>query len=275
MSFAPDLHAPHDQRPKSDPLIIGHRGASGSAPENTLAAFALAFEEGADGVEFDVRLARDGVPVVIHDATLDRTARRAGRVSGLTSNELSGVDVGTWFNLTSRHAARESFERERVPTLAQVFELIAEKARAVYVELKFESAEAHEPLVARVVEEIRRHRLEDRAVVESFRLEAVKSVRRVAPDLCTAALFERTLSKPLPSPRRIIEQAVECGANELALQSHLVSDSLIRAAGRAGLRALAWTVDEPSWAMRARELGLCAIITNQPAVMRASLGRDA
>jgi len=73
----------------SNPFIIGHRGASAHAPENTLAAFDLAFDAGADGIEFDVRLARDGVPVVIHDATLKRTALREGSVESLTSLERS------------------------------------------------------------------------------------------------------------------------------------------------------------------------------------------
>jgi glycerophosphoryl diester phosphodiesterase len=79
------------------PLIIAHRGASAVAPENTIAAFRRAIEVGADGVEFDVRLARDGVPVVIHDSTLERTAGLKRGVSDLTSEELSQIDVGSWF----------------------------------------------------------------------------------------------------------------------------------------------------------------------------------
>src|SRR4029077_5089067 len=80
------------------PLIIGHRGASAVAPENTLAAFDLALKSGADGVEFDVRLSRDGVPVIIHDETLRRTGLRPERVSDLTVAELKQVNVAAWFS---------------------------------------------------------------------------------------------------------------------------------------------------------------------------------
>ena len=80
------------------PLIIGHRGASAHAPENTLAAFRMAIDAGADGIEFDVQLAKDGVPVVIHDFDLKRTGAYDVRVADLTSAELSGVDAGSWFN---------------------------------------------------------------------------------------------------------------------------------------------------------------------------------
>jgi len=83
---------------KTSPLIIAHRGASAVAPENTLAAFARGLEDDAHGFELDVRLARDGVPVVIHDAKLQRTGSRADRVSQMTSAQLGEVDSGSWFN---------------------------------------------------------------------------------------------------------------------------------------------------------------------------------
>src|SRR5215208_2524413 len=79
------------------PLIIGHRGASAVAPENTMAAFREAIATGADGIEFDVRLTRDGVPVIIHDSTLRRTGGLQRRVSDLAASELEQVDVGSWF----------------------------------------------------------------------------------------------------------------------------------------------------------------------------------
>ena len=80
------------------PLVIAHRGASFDAPENTLAAFERALADGADGLEFDVRLAADGVPVVIHDATLRRTAGRQVSIASLSSSALASVEVGSWFN---------------------------------------------------------------------------------------------------------------------------------------------------------------------------------
>src|SRR5262245_20012933 len=102
------------------PLIIAHRGDSIHAPENTLAAIRAAVEAGADGVEFDVRLAKDGVPVVIHDASLKRVAGVDLKVADLTSAELGTIDVGSWFNARRPRRAKPEYSRERVPTMAQV-----------------------------------------------------------------------------------------------------------------------------------------------------------
>src|SRR5688500_15232326 len=99
------------------PLIVGHRGASAGAPENTLAAFRRAIDDGAEGLEFDVRLSRDGVPVVIHDETLLRTGRVRHLVSELTADELSKVDVGSWFRGQAGNAESKKFANERVPSL--------------------------------------------------------------------------------------------------------------------------------------------------------------
>jgi glycerophosphoryl diester phosphodiesterase len=253
------------------PLVIAHRGASHAAPENTLAAFRLARLEGADGVEFDVRLARDGVPVCIHDATLRRTGRADGAVAALTSAELCEREVGSWFNLKFPSAARPVYARECVPTLGHVLDSLRDWARAVYLEMKFERGEDFAPLAARVVEAIRSRGLEDRVVVESFTLEAVGEVGRIAPEVRRAALFKRTAGRPPPSARRIVAEAARVGATELALHRSLVRPALLDAARRAGLRSLVWTADTPEWAARARALGLCAVITNRPALMRASV----
>src|SRR2546423_8519224 len=112
--------------PTLQPLIIGHRGAAAVAPENTIAAFNRAVRDSADGIEFDVRLARDGVPVIIHDATLRRTALRPGAVSDFTASELQRIDVGSWFNKKHPKAAQKEYEQETIPSLAQLLEAMAE-----------------------------------------------------------------------------------------------------------------------------------------------------
>lgn len=252
------------------PLIIGHRGASKVAPENTLAAFERALQDGADGIEFDVRLARDGVPVVIHDATLKRTAHLDASITALSSSELAGIDVGSWFNRRFPAHAQNSFTRENVPTLSRVFETIAPRCRVLYVELKCEACELTD-FAERVVSEVRAHRLERRVVIESFALAAIAEVKRIAPDLRTAAAFERRLGRPLLTPRALLGQARACLADELALSHSLVSPRMIEAARACGLPSVVWTVDHPSWIKRACALGLQAVITNTPAQMRAAL----
>ncbi len=106
------------------PLIIAHRGASALAPENTFAAFRRAMEDKADGIEFDVRLAKDNVPVVFHDSTLNRLVKIDGRVSAFTSEELQKLDVGSWFN--EKHPAEfdDKFSAETVPTLTRLLDFL-------------------------------------------------------------------------------------------------------------------------------------------------------
>lgn len=266
-----------------EPLVIGHRGASALAPENTLAAFERALADGADGLEFDVRLAADGVPVVIHDASLRRTGGRNVAVASLSSAALSDISVGEWFNRRFPARARAEFARERVPTLAEVCERFAARCAALYVELKCDGPHARavndagvcadvNALAAATVNVLRASPdAARRSVVESFALEAVAEVKRLAPELRTAALFERTLRQPRPRAHDLISRALDNGADEIALHRSLATPRLIEAARAAGLRAVAWTVDHPAWAARARALGLRALITNNPARLRTAL----
>jgi glycerophosphoryl diester phosphodiesterase len=252
------------------PLIIAHRGASAHAPENTRAAFRRALEDGADGLEFDVRLASDGVPVVIHDATLKRTAGRDGEVASLSSAALAEIDVGSWFNRRRPARARAVYADERIPTLAGVLDEFAPRSRALYVELKCDRADAS-ALAAAVVEVLRaRPEAAGRSVVESFALEVVAEVKRLAPGLRTAALFERSLRRRPLTARQMCARALAHGADEIALQRTLATRRAVALARAAGLPTVVWTVDHPSWAGRARELGLRAIITNEPARLRAA-----
>lgn len=255
-----------DQRP----LVIGHRGASALAPENTIVAFERAMSDGADGIEFDVRLARDRVPVVIHDATLRRTGLRAGDVARLTSGELSEVDVGTWFNLRHPSRADEAYAQARVPTLASVFELFSKGNALLYVEMKCTVHEGRE-LAQQVVELIRDYSLAGSVVVESFAHEAILEIKRLDSSISTAALFEPKLARPFPSMRKMIERAQQCRADEMALHRTLAGGRrLAEEAARVGLKTVVWTVDNPSWLQRAKRYGVHAIITNNPALMLTS-----
>jgi glycerophosphoryl diester phosphodiesterase len=250
------------------PSIIGHRGASAAAPENTLVAFERAFSDGADGIEFDVRLAHDNVPVVIHDATLKRTALREGSVAQLSSAELSKTDVGTWFNLRHPTGARAEYAQARVPTLAQVLELYGTGDSRLYVEMKCEAGESRS-LAAEVARLIRERSSHTSVVVESFALDAIAEIKRLDARIRTAALFEPSLTRPRPSTRKLIELAANCEANEIALHRMLATRRVVEDARRQGLQVVVWTVDSPSWIERAITFGISALITNNPARMRA------
>jgi glycerophosphoryl diester phosphodiesterase len=217
-----------------------------------------------------VRLASDAVPVCIHDATLTRTALREGRVESLSSKELREVDAGTWFNLRFPSLARESFTRERIPALAEVFERFGARDSKLYVELKCDEPSSYAPLAASVVRLVREYAMTTRVVVKCFAHEAIREVKRLAPEIRTAALFEPKLARPFIPAGKIIADALDCGADEISLHRSLVRRAVVEEARRRGLATLTWTVDAPSWVSRASRLGLRAIITNHPARMRAA-----
>lgn len=267
---------PNDEltSPDSALLIIGHRGASAHAPENTIMAFARAFADGADGVEFDVRLARDGVPVVIHDATLQRTLLSSHRVADVDSTRFQSLSAGLWF--IHKHPGDpvkgdHEFARAYVPTLDETLEFTGPRSKVVYVELKCDTPSEHAPLAEAVVAQIRSHNLVSRAVVKSFAHDAIREVKRLAPEIRTAALFDRSLSRPHITRRKIIALARDCGADEISLHRTLARRPVVEHARAEGFAVVTWTVDDPAWLRRARDWGLRAVITNDPARLRAAL----
>ena len=216
-----------------EPLIIGHRGASAVALENTIAAFAAAIAAGADGIEFDVRLSRDGVPVIIHDDTLSRTHSVRRRVADLSAAELGGIGV---------------------PSLRELFELMAGNSLLLCLEIKSREPELPE-LCCRLVREFG---FEERVIIECFDLDVLRPIQ-----LRTAALFEPRIYPE----RHVIERALDVGATVLALHHRLAKAALIEKAKAAGLMVVVWTVDDPAWIPRARAMGVEALITNDPARM--------
>jgi len=259
---------------KTPPLIIGHSGASALAPENTLASFKRALEDGAAGVELDVRLCSDGVPVVIHDATLRRTGLCEGVVAKITSAELGQTDVGSWFNFNHPLPARAEYSRQVVPTLDQVFDLFRD-AEKIYVEMKTDKAEDdYVELAAAVAQLIDDQDLSSRVVVVSFNLKGLAEIKRIDTSIATGALFEPRRN-PVKVFRRhpMITAAIECGAEQILLHRSIVTQRLVNLAGENNLLPVVWTVDDPKWIRRLTDLGIHAVITNNPALMATSSER--
>ena len=257
--------------PDRGPLIIGHRGASAHAPENTHAAFERAFEDGADGIEFDVRLASDGVPFVFHDETFERTVGINRNADNYPSTMLEQAYAGEWFNERYPRRARERYAWEKIPPLAQVFERYG--SHLLYAEMKCEEAARRPALARAVVELIHKHGLASRVIVKSFALDSLREVKRLAPEVRTAALFGRSWPRPLVPPARIIAEAVDCGAEEISLHRSLLRERTVEAARQRGLEVLVWTVNSPASLRRALKLNLRAVFTDHPRQMRASLNR--
>ena len=246
------------------PLIIAHRGASAMAPENTFAAFQMAIEEGCDGLELDVRLAKDGVPVVFHDATIRRIGGKRIRVNKFTSEELQTLDAGSWFNLKYPLKALEKYKRETVPTLTEFLNFLGDYKGLLYLELKCKNDELL-GLVKSVTRIVKGSRLFSNITIKSFNLDAVALTHEILPEVKTAALFAPQIMTLLNKQSNLIDKAQECRANELSLHFSLATNKLVESAGKQGLTTVIWTADHPVWIKRAAEIGLKAIITNNPA----------
>lgn len=249
--------------PRKRPLIIAHRGASACAPENTLAAFRLAIEQGAHGIEFDVRLSKDGQPVVIHDATLERTGRRRAKVVELTASELASVDAGTWFNEAHPTEADPKFGNETIPSLAGTLEALKNFRGLIYIELKCRESEI-ERLARSVCELISGSPLLPQIIVKSFKLSAIPRVHFGCPPVKTAALFAPKIMRYLRKEKHLVRIAEEFGADHLSIHYSLVSRKLMKKVEHTGLKVTIWTADKPRWVAKGAELGLFAIITNAP-----------
>jgi glycerophosphoryl diester phosphodiesterase len=166
-------------QPRSQPLVIAHRGSSAHTPENTLAAFQLAAEQGADAIELDVDLTRDGHAIVLHDATLDRTTDGSGAVHELTLEEIRRLDAGMW-----KSAA---FKGERVPLLAEVFAAVGQRV-LINVEVKSMSLRSN-GVEAKVAALVQQHDLFERVIVSSFNPFALRRIKQIEPRLACGLLY--------------------------------------------------------------------------------------
>lgn len=252
----------------SKPLIIAHRGASALAPENTRAAFLKAIADGAEGIEFDVRLSKDGAVVVFHDATLARLSDRKNLVSSLNLEELRQIDVGSWFTRRKANRPDDDFSAERIPTLAEILELLKDFEGLLYIELKCREAEV-ERLSKAVCETISASNLLPQMIVKSFQLEAIPNIRQYCPKAKTAALFAPKIMTILRKEKRLVSIASEIGADMISVHFSLATRKLMKKAGKKNLPVTIWTADNPRWIKRAFDLGLFAVITNNPAVLLA------
>ncbi|MBK8465212.1 MAG: hypothetical protein IPL32_05220 [Chloracidobacterium sp.] len=248
----------------TQPLIIGHRGASACAPENTLAAIQAALDAGVDGVEFDVQLACDKVPVVIHDPTLERTGSRLGNVSESTSMELGKIDVGSWFNSKYPERAISDFALQHVPTLLQVLELLENFQGLIYIELKPNKTNYRE-LVKAVCEVLYDSPLLPQIILKSFKLAVIPEIKQQLPNVQTAALFEPNIMRLLQRRNQIVTIAREISADQISLHHLLITKKFMLLTAFLQIPVTIWTTDDPKWVARSRNLGIRALITNDPA----------
>jgi glycerophosphoryl diester phosphodiesterase len=237
--------------------VIGHRGSSAESPENTLPAFEAAVQRGADAVELDVRLTADGAPVVIHDATLDRTTDRTGPVGAQTLAQLRTVDAGWKFSPDGGRTFPYRGRDARIPTLGEV--LWSFPRLPVLVEVKEPAAQ----------EAVRRVLLQesaaDRCVVASEHLEALRvfeepTFARGASGPEISELYWATILRRRAAHRSYRLLSVPERHRGLPVPTR----AFVAAARDRGCPVHVWTVDVPRSAMRLWQRGVCGIVTNVP-----------
>jgi glycerophosphoryl diester phosphodiesterase len=230
--------------------VVAHRGASGHAPENTMAAFRRAVEMGARFIETDLRLTRDARVVAIHDATLDRTTTGHGPVYLCSFDEMRVLDAGAWFD--SRGGG--SFAGERVPTLNQVLRFAKERDIMLYLEIKPDDTWGIEHAIAGA---LRDSGESARVVLLCFDSRLLESLRRLDGTVMTGYLCDQ------PSPD-LVARATDLGSRQLVPRGDLVTPALVREAHEAGLQVVAWTVNEPEQMRRLISAGADGIMTDYP-----------
>lgn len=235
------------------PLVWGHRGASFEAPENTLAAFALARMQGADGVELDAQRCASGEVVVLHDESLGRTTGFAGLIAETPWSVVRKLDAG------ARKHPR--FRGERVPLLAEVLEAFP---LLVNIELKCERSDDR-GLTAEVVRLVSQARAEERVLLSSFNPLCLWRARTLAPRLPRALLFESAQRWPLRSALA----APALSAAALHPEHVLATPARVLRWRKRGYSVACWTVDDTDAAARLWESGVSGIITNRPDRLRA------
>ncbi len=235
------------------PTVIGHRGAAGTAPENTLAGFREAAQLGARWVEFDVHLSADGVPVLMHDDTIDRTTDGEGPVGGRNLDDLRMLDAGRWFD--DRHAG------EPIPALEEVIALLASLGLGADVEIKpspgREAATGH--AVGRMLRDAWPSTLPP-PIVSSFAEPSLAAAREAAPGIARGLLIPSLTGNWRESMRALGCATLHCGHRRL----NRADIELVR---RAGYPLLAYTVNGRNRAETLLGWGAVSIITDHPGRM--------
>jgi glycerophosphoryl diester phosphodiesterase len=240
-------------RPGARVRVIAHRGFSGVAPENTLAAFQKAIEVNADMFELDVLLSRDGRVVVIHDDTVERTTDGVGSVSALTLAELRALDAGSWFSA--------EFAGERIPTLEETLELAKDRI-LVNIEIKTEAVtdQASGGIVDKTLAIVRRADMMDQVVISSFDPRALAHTRKLDPSVKTASLYNAELQEDM-APEQVMEAV---GSNGFNLSRRQVDAGIVEACHRLDRPVAVYTVNEIDEMKAMLELGVDAIFTDHP-----------
>lgn len=235
--------------------VIAHRGASSLAPENTLPAFNLAVQHGAQMVELDVHLSKDGHVVVIHDQTLQRTTTGHGQIHEYTLAQLKRLDAGAWFS--------PMFINCHIPTLQEVYAALP-RHMSVNIELKTDAAE-YQNIEEKVLAIVKQFRAYGRTVISSFNWNSLQLIHRLEPKTKLALLFTK-FTPTVWSTAQLVR------AFSLHPAAHIVKQSLVWQAHCWGYRIYPWVVNETGAMLELKAMGVDGIITDCPQIFHPNKG---
>lgn len=239
------------------PAIIAHRGASAYAPENTLAAFKLALQQGADGIELDAKLSADGHVIVIHDPLVDRTTPFHGKVSEFRLSELRKMDAGSHFDI--------AFKGEPIPTLEEVFKAVGQ---LTYINVELTNyASPNDPLPEKVAELVRHFKLGHRVIFSSFNPIALGRIRRIIPEAPIGLLAHPRAKGWLA--RSWFGNLVRY--HSLHPETMDTTATLVNRVQRRGCRVYVYTVNREDDMQRLYALGVDGIFTDDPLLAQKTL----
>ena len=232
--------------------IQAHRGASAVAPENTVAAFRAARDQGARWVELDVALLGDGTPVVIHDVTLDRTTNRTGSLATLSKADLAGIDAGSWFGA--------GFAGERLSTLPEVVTALGELGLNVNVEIKqHEHHRSLDQLTETVHACLGERAPHTKVMISSFDPECLKAMHRLDSSYELAMLWGEL-------PPDWLDRVAAIPATAIHLHYRALCFGVLDRAGERGIAVRTWTCNDPSQMAPFWKEGLAGVITDNPSL---------
>lgn len=214
--------------------IFAHRGASMYAPENTMSAFHLAYELGAEGIETDVHLTKDQIPVLIHDETIDRTTDGSGYIKDYTFNQLKNLNAGLWFS--------HQYDGAQIISLEEF--LIWSKPKPLYlnIELKNNKIE-YNHLETIVYEMLQYYQLLDRTIISTFNVKSLRLMKQYHLKVQSALLTSRR-------PKNLIQKAISLGVNSIHIKYSSLRTTLVKHAHRENISIRVYTVNKPIQMMR-------------------------
>lgn len=236
---------------KSRTLAIAHRGDPMVKPQNTESAFRSALQYDIDMIETDINQTRDGVPVIIHDQSVDHLSDGTGRVVDMTLAQIKKLDFGSWMD--------ESFAGERIMTLREFLEMIKDSDVGLNLEIK-NGPILYPDIAEKALADISDLAMSDRVIISSFDHHLIQRIKSIDPKVFTGILYHAGLIDHITPARH-------AKADGIHPEHSTVTEELVKAAKEAGLFVNTWTVDDKKRMNELRDMGVSGIISNFPALL--------